>query len=368
MVLAYFPQNFLGSVTANTNFPPQSQTSSAIPPDWFDVSFKSRIPLTVNSSQVIGGSKTDFQLLIDSTFSQMGGKVQAQGQDIRFAGTDMVQLPYEIEAFDGTSKLTAWTKKTIDTGTIIYMYFNKPSASDEQNSANVWDVNNLAVWHLNQTTFGANSTLDSTQLDAANNLTPDATPPIPTSVAGKPDGAVDFDGVDNDSQGLCSNAIRTLTNGFTLMAWVNPDNFVGVHRIFSIATSGGFGFGTNGSSTSLIFTTFGVQDYVQAVTAMTAGVYTHVAVKLDSSNDATFYVNGVNQGTVVGANPAGAPVGNYVLGGSSGAQMWLGEIGEFRIYNSELSDDLIQTIFNNETIPDSSMTPGFYTIGGIKNI
>jgi len=265
--------------------------------------------------------------------------------------------------------LVAWVEiPLIVDGNVLNVYYdNSLTPPDDSNGPDVWNLgnNNLAVWHLNQTTFGANSTLDSTGV-TLNNFTPEGGMGPSNAVTGKLDGAVFFDGVLDETTGLGSSALRSLTNGFTFSTWAKPDDFDIFRLIYSLETTGGFGFGIN-SSTSISFTTFGIITYLQTVATLST-IDTHFAVKFDSSNDATFYVNGVNVGTVVGASPANAAVGDLIIGGAAAVNMFKGNIDEVRIYDTELSDDLIQTIFNNENDAGEPGVPGFYTIGVPQSI
>jgi len=397
-----FPQTATGETATNSNFPPQSggeNTSSPVggtmqyqdfetmeyenlddmdyesgaiipvPADWLDdENFKSRIPLTIEPAQVINGPETDFQMLVNSTFSEMANLVQSDGRDIRFAGTDKVVLPYEIESITSTSgNITAWLKvPSIDTGKIIYMYFNNPGASDAQSPASVWNVNNIAVWHLNQTTFGANSTIDSTG-DTANNFTPIGGPSL-APIAGKIDGALDFDGVDDMSQGAGSTALRTLSNDFTITAWIKPTVFGQPLPPRVLGTNPrGVAFGVS-SATLLRYTSVNVLDYSGTVPTISTTNFSHIAVKLDGNNNATFYKDGVNEDTDAGVNPALPTLGTYNIGSLVTSEFWDGVIDELRVYSTALSDDKITTIFNNENDPGEPGNAGFYKIDPITNI
>lgn len=166
MILANFPQNFIGSINSNTNFPPQSQSQiSDIPADWFNGAFKRRVPITINANQITG-TQTDFPFLFNSLFTDLEGNAKADGGDIRFALQDKTELKSEIQFIDvstNNGELIAWTKvPSINDTTSFFMYYNNPNATLPTDPENVWDSSYRGVYHMTQTTFGVGTTLDST--------------------------------------------------------------------------------------------------------------------------------------------------------------------------------------------------------------
>jgi len=132
------------------------------PDNWFDATFLQRIPLTIRAGQV-PSTQTNFQLVINDTYSQLVGQTIAQ---LRFAGTDGIQLDYEIQEFNPVNgKLIAWIKKpSVSDGDTIFIYFDNLSAVDEQNPFAVWSDYN-AVYHMSQLDPLAQGILDSTVND-----------------------------------------------------------------------------------------------------------------------------------------------------------------------------------------------------------
>ena len=135
-----------------------------VPPDWFDTDWQCRIPITVQSGQVVPiGGQTDFPFTFNSINSKFS-KAQANGADFRFVlpNKDILE-DYQIETFDtGINRLTSHVKvPLIFDGKIIYLYFNNPTAVDQQKPTLVWtDYEN--VLHMNQVPVGAGSIKDST--------------------------------------------------------------------------------------------------------------------------------------------------------------------------------------------------------------
>jgi len=150
--------------------------------------------------------------------------------------------------------------------------------------------------------------------------------------------SLDFDGID-DAVAIPFFPASALTNSFTLEAWVKPAGFDApdyANRIISNRSGGtGYGFGEfdNGR---LIFTTFGVLDYITTGRYLSIGRWTHVAVVLDSSNNADFYVNGQLVETIMGSLPARPAIVGLRIGSNPAAedaQFWDGLIDDVRVWN-----------------------------------
>ncbi len=74
---------------------------------------------------------------------------RADGQDVRFAGGDDVELPSEVGAWnpDGTSEF--WVKIPVFTApTRICMYWGNAAAGPRGDVAKAWDKNYAGVWHF----------------------------------------------------------------------------------------------------------------------------------------------------------------------------------------------------------------------------
>jgi hypothetical protein len=127
---------------------------------------------------------------------------RADGYDIVFTNADNSSLlDFEIEEYDGTynathGRLVAWVRiPTLDynDNTTIRLWYGNSVASDWSNPTGVWDTNYKGVWHLEETTGGANAIKDSTSND--NDGTDHGSPNL--DATGKIDGADDFDGSDD---------------------------------------------------------------------------------------------------------------------------------------------------------------------------
>jgi hypothetical protein len=156
--------------------------------------------------------------------------------------------------------------------------------------------------------------------------------------------AVQFNGTDGDVWKASWSTLNDLTNDFTIAAWINPDVTSGTQNIFASDTGGkGWSFKLY-NGTDLRLTTYGVRDYDQSASIAT-GVWTHVAVTVDSSNDAEFFINGVSAGTVThtsAGNPADGTV--WHIGNDGWSGYFDGGIDEVRIYDGALSADEVSAL------------------------
>jgi hypothetical protein len=158
---------------------------------------------------------------------------------------------------------------------------------------------------------------------------------------------LDFDGT-NDYVAIADANALDLTKNFTLEAWVNPSSLgAGYSRI--LGKSGAYGLGINSSTIRL--STYGVQDYDLTYT-VPAGQWSHIAVVMNNTDDALFYVNGILRGTVDGAASAEISSDAMWIGASSnggGEQYFTGKIDEVRIWNtprtaSQIQDNMLRVV------------------------
>lgn len=151
------------------------------------------------------------------------------------------------------------------------------------------------------------------------------------------------------------------TPAFTLEAWVNFADFPGVQRVFSKGGPGfhGIGFGAQDANT-LRFTTYGVQDFNQALpTALQAGTWYHL-VGVSSGGTMSFYVNGQLVGAITYTGACLAADGNppFAVGrnGLGSDEAVNGTIDEAAVYNKALTAQQVfahyaQGRFGNNTKP-----------------
>jgi len=372
LVLAYYPQSMLRSLGANSNYPPQNSGVGDLSPlamefeedvgDWFDLAFQKRIPLTINGGQV-PSTQTDFPLLINDTYPDMIGEVEAE---IRFAGTDLVQLEYEIAKFDNsTGELIAWTKKpTVSNGDIVNIYFDNPGATDEQNSPGVYDANYNRVYHLN------NDADDST--GNAEDLTI-FTGTSAGFVPGKIGNAYDFPG-NNVTDYMIRNPVSVWpSTEFTLEHWLKVTGTI--KHMFSYAVTGFFnevlaGINSSGRLRSIVHVS--LHDFSSGG-VFNDGQFHKVDMRwksqggqldyfLDGSFQATFFNIAIN---IVLTNGGSIVLGqdqDSVGGGFQPSQALVGLMEEVMFSDSFRSSDYLKTKFNNQ---NSNST--FYSTGAVES-
>ena len=107
----------------------------------------------------VSATLSNFPVLVSVTDTDLldtgnGGPVQPDGDDLQFRSSDGSKLSHEIDEYDGsTGKLIAWVKiptLSSSANTDFYLYYGNPSASSQEDAANVWTSNYEGVWHLNE--------------------------------------------------------------------------------------------------------------------------------------------------------------------------------------------------------------------------
>ena len=194
---------------------------------------------TTESGANVPGNVVNFPVLIrlystDLDFSQ----VKPGGGDVRFANSNNVSLPYEIERWDATGGVAEiWVK--IDTvlgnssSQYIVFYWGNATAASTSNSMAVFDTSNgfQGVWHMAQAT-GA-SVADATP----NHF--NGTPynlPAASVVPGYIGMARQFDGQSSyiTMPGTATGALDFPKNAtYCVSAWVSADTLNGRYRIIA---------------------------------------------------------------------------------------------------------------------------------------
>jgi hypothetical protein len=182
----------------------------------------------------VSGNVSDFPVLVRLTagnfnFAQAG----TGGSDIRFARSDTVILPYEIEQWDATNgRAVLWVRvDTVfgsDSSQYITLYWGNPGAIASSNSTEVFDTANgfAGVWHMNENpAAGANAIKDRT----ANSF--NATPHGSMNAADVVDAAIGK-GLDFDGSNDYLNAGKVaLTGSYSVGLWVRLNRINNYQRI-----------------------------------------------------------------------------------------------------------------------------------------
>ncbi len=215
----------------------------------------------------------------------------------------------------------------------------------------------IAYWKLDD--GAGTSAVDSSGNGNTGTLTNGAT----FMTGGYYDGGVNFDG----SNDLVSAAQATTSNTFTISAWIYPT------RYGNSDTGNGIfyqGTGLNllgtvlwvGTGPTIGTNTLGMRYEGGAIgkannNVISLNAWQQVAV-VYSAGTATFYVNGVQQGTASGMG-SGAPASNlsylgYWYDYTNAARYFQGSMDDVRVYNRPLSAAEITTLYNWHVSPPSS--------------
>ena len=125
---------------------------------WYNDNWEYRQSITISNEMVNGTDQSDFPVLIAITNANaVFSRALADGSDIVFTRSDRItKLSHEIEKYDaGAEELWAWVKiptLSASEDTVIHMYYDSPSAPDQQETTNVWDSSVYGmVQHLSET-------------------------------------------------------------------------------------------------------------------------------------------------------------------------------------------------------------------------
>lgn len=348
---------------------------------WYDDSWKLRKRIAIDKDQIIG-NLTDFPFLIDIYDSSLHDYAQQNGNDILFADIHGMKLSHEIELFNQTynsshAHLVAWVKTDLSHAEdeIIYIYYNNSGASSQQNAADVWSSNYLAVWHLAESPDG---TADGIKDSSGNSrhLTSSGMS-SGNLVDGRAGKAHDFEGDEDyleDSDG--ENYINGLSQ-VTVEMWVESD---------TVATDRGFMNGEPPDGGDNVFTlryddagaTGGQDDVLKGAFSSTSGEqqiessasaqttsWQHLAFMWMSGHYISLFIDGQNDtstansaplsGTTATANTLIFGQGAKDTGGSDG---WDGKMDEIRISSVTRTPEWINTSYNNQYSPGSFITLG----------
>lgn len=344
--------------------------------------YTKRRKVTINGSMVTGNSPlVDFPLYLTYTSTELlqrsaGGLVESpDGYDILFTGPDGVSpLTFEIDSYDSvTGTLTAWVKMPAlypSFDTFFYIYYGNSSISSSQESRSAtWSGGYRAVWHLNESSGGANSISDS----GPNGFHGTDQGGLSLALNGKISKAAGFDGFD-DMINLGTNDIIDTSAPFTFSAWLYINHAPILLNDYAVWDRRG-GFELNSF-------TFNVGDYISggdsrlkvsfsdnslipywsdhyAASHISTGQWVYASAVYDGSN-INFYINGSPNG-IHAYTPApfvsgyGQSIGGSLIGPGHNFK---GMIDELRISNISRSPGWIAAEYSNQNSPST-----FYNIG-----
>ena len=254
------------------------------------------------------------------------------------------------------------------------MYYNVSTASSIA-YPDVWDSDYEIIYHMDQSTFGAQSTLDSSGNDR--HATPLSTGSTAFEsndlVSAQIGNGLNFDGVDNsngdylDLPDLASSLFHN--TDFTISAWANIDVLKSWARIVD--------FGNGQDDNNILFATpLGTENLryemrqgnnprgVTASNVSQTGQWAYFTVVHESSGTATIYHNGTSIASdTVHTSLNESRASNYIGRSNwAGDSYFDGKFDEFRLSSTARSADWIATEYANQNSPST-----FFTISGVQN-
>ncbi len=330
-------------------------------PAWYNINWNYRQEITINYTQVTS-SQTNFPVLISiNSDTSLATYAQSNGNDILFTSDDgITKLNHEIEQYNtSTGQLIAWVNVpslSSSTNTILYMYYGNSNASNQQNTAGVWDSNYSGIWHLpNGTNLSANDSTSNANNGTIYGVTP---------TTGKIGGAGYFNG-SSYIEVPNSSSLQVGKPGFTFEAWVNPNNISNCGSfnciIFNEENSYEWAISNNGLLGIAIANTTPGWNWVSTSQIIPTNQWTNLVITYDGSYIKT-YINGTLQNTITGSGNLTSVTTALRIGArgapSSAFAFWYGSLDEIRISSIARSSSWISTAYNNENSPSS-----FFTLG-----
>ena len=171
-------------------------------------------------------------------------------------------------------------------------------------------------------------------------------------VAGKNNGALDFDG-SNDYVNVGSSSTYDLTSQFTITAWYNTTT--GQYLISKTNTGGSTGFGLylRDNTDKMEFVYQGAYAYSDAVFTE-SNQWVHVTLTKDSSGNVKFYKNGILAGSTTGVSFSSSSnplyIGARYDSSTTFAYPFIGQLDDVRIYNYALSAEQVKQVMNEGAV------------------
>jgi len=154
--------------------------------------------------------------------------------------------------------------------------------------------------------------------------------------------------------------LAAITADTAYAAWFTTTSTQGYRRVFA-SEVGGIGVGI--FYNNLLFTTRGVQDYVQPAN-LQVNTWYHAAWVFDANYSCSFYLNGQFLGSVQGNAAAFIPGTVFHVGSRApNTELWDGSIDDIQIYQGTLSATEVAFLFGNPGVALGA-PPAAYCTGG----
>jgi len=314
-----------------------------------------RRPVTINNTNN-SNDLTDYQVLVvvDTASLIQQGKMQADGDDIRFTDSDgTTLLPYWIEGPINDANTKIWVKvpSIPAQGTkVIYFYYGNPTASSESSVTNTFirEIDGAqpvkGSWHIDK--GSGTTTYDS----SGNNNHGTIYGAVWTT--GRFGYALQFDGVDDYVD--VGTGLNDLDNVLSIEAWIYPTNLSGRRPIYSTRINNANGSyqlevgAGNGGTNRIAVTTPGMWNLETYDNAVTTNVWQHIVYVKDGTFQA-IYKDGASLPLLTNAPETFIDNNDPKLIGKgipSYTVPFAGRIDEVRIYNRPLTAEEISDLYN----------------------
>lgn len=318
---------------------------------WWDANWTYSREITIDHTKV-AGDLINFPVLVKTTLNI--SKVQTDGDDIVFTNSQGMKLSHEIELYNGSSgELVVWvniTSLSSTTDTTLWMYYDNPMCSNQQNKYGTWDSDYIAILHMN----GTSSTAITDSTAYKNNVTGVVGNPT-YQQTGKAGYSVQFPGT---AYLTFSSPVRN-NPPIAVEAWAKPTTFnQGNYFLSNGAESNGNGF-------TMDFDGGSGANYMAMTNASNSRT---VHIQQESSSTGTWYYYGMSWSgafndngifCVQSSKTTVAPtsyvsIGNYNLcigvngaGATSSYWPFTGYVDEIRISKIARTDAWLLTSYNS---------------------
>lgn len=346
-------------------------------PDWYDAGWLyrqqivSKQQITVASNITPSTTLTNFPVLIKLTdqANPIFNKALANGDDIVFTLSDgTTRLDHEIESYNnsaGNKEFAAWVKiptLSPSSNTNIYMYYGNNDASNQQNSASVWDNNYKGVLHLKEESSGTGT------IDLYKDSTPNTNDGDDYISAAGQNGIIgsghEFDGVD-DYVDIMDNASLDITDKITVEAWVYLRSTTGDRVLLSKGDDRfvlWFPAGSNIPVAVIYQSGYVSLSFNSPINLNTWTFLSFTYDKDGGANNFKTYINGVLKSSATRTGPMGTDNNSLSIGASKYWGMYPvyfnGFIDEVRISSIARSSDWLRTSYNSQSSPQNYLTFG----------
>ncbi len=320
--------------------------------------FFHRKKITINYTKV-SGAQVNFPMLFSVIDADLA-VCQSSGNDILFTSSDArTKLDHEIERFVVASgTLIAWVRipsLSASVNTEIYIYYDQPSASSQQNPTGVWNSGFKAVYHMNDLT--TSTIKDSTGLTTASKTS--ANNPI------EADAKIGKGQLANGNDRITASQTQPNT-AFSVSFWLYVDasqtgSPVPFTKMVNYNADGIY-FTTYYNTSANILVCMVNRDsglYGRSITGLGEGAYYFCGISFNPSTLALrVFKNGTYQGqTIVPGGPAQLNAAIRIMAGTS-AEYLKGLVDEVQWSAETLSDGWFLTNYNTQNSPST-----FFSVG-----